>query len=151
MLSGKGNSPGPARKEPAMNTTITGKRIIASTWQGTDLDTTAYTGDDDYADLLESAIQAESHYAHRESYTMGDGRKEYRAYVAEYTDPATGEKRYAACYEDPAGTEYIDFPTLSEAEVEYEQNVRGLQSCVEDQVDEDGNPQHWFQECDVEI
>jgi len=135
-----------------MNTTVASKRIISSTWQGTDLDESVYTGDDNYAELLEETIQREARYGvHRESYTMGDGRKEYRAYVAEYTDPATGEKRYAACYEDPAGVEYIDYPTLSEAEAEYEQNVRGLQSCVEDQVDEDGNPQHWFQECDVEI
>lgn len=134
-----------------MNTTVAGKRIISSTWQGSDLDAAAYTGDDGYADLIEDAIQREGRYATRESYTLGDGRKEYRAYVAEYTDPATGETRYAACYEDPAGTEYIDYPTLAEAETEYEQNVRGLQSCVEGQIDEDGNPQHWFQECDVEI
>jgi hypothetical protein len=134
-----------------MNATVTAKRIISSTWQGSDLDATIYTGDGDYQDLLEETIQREGRYGtHRESFTMGDGRKEYRAYVTDYTDPATGEKRYAACYEEPAGTEYIDFPTLAEAEAEYEQNVRGLQSCVEGQVDEDGEPQCWFETTDVE-
>jgi hypothetical protein len=133
-----------------MNTTATGQRIISSSWQGSDLDTSAYTGDDDYAELLQETIQREGRYGtHRESYSTEYGQKTTHAYVTDYTDPATGQKRYAAYYGDNSGSEYIDFPTLPEAIAEYEQNVRNLQDCSAGAYDSDGEPSQWFEVCDL--
>lgn len=134
-----------------MNTTATSQRIIASTWQGSDLDSSAYTGDDDYADLLQAEIEKAGRYARRESYTTEYGQKVTHAFVAEYTDPATGETRYAHYYGDQTGDEYTDFATLAEAVAEYEQNVRALEDCGSGAYNQDGEPQRWFEESDVEI
>lgn len=133
-----------------MNATASTQRTITSSWQGSDLDTSVYTGDDDYAELLEDAITEAGRYASRESYTLEDGVKVVHGFVAEYTDPATGATRYAHYYGDASGTEYTDFATLAEAVAEYEQNVRSLQDCVAGTFDKDGEPARWFETTDVE-
>lgn len=133
-----------------MNTTSTSQRIIASTWQRADLDDSVYTRDD-YADLLQAEIDKAGHYAHRESCTVEYGQKVTHAFVAEYTDPATGQTRYAHYYGDQTGTEYTDYATLAEAVAEYEQNVRALEECGSGAYNKDGEPQRWFEQSDVEI
>lgn len=121
-----------------MNTTDSTRRLIQSSWEGSDLAR-------DHADRLGKAIDAIPRSVHvRHSET--DRRDENwwtRSFVAEYIDPDTGATRWAEYYGDETGTEYADHDTRESAEEYYEENVRNLEENAED------GP--WFESTDVAL
>jgi len=122
------------------------RRLIRSTWAGTDLT------DTEYADRLTDAIDEIPRTAHvRESVSHDrNGQISAHGYVAEYIDPATGTARWAEHYSDASGTEYADHPTREAAEAAYEENVRSLQDCVTGTCDENGDEECWWDGSDVQ-
>lgn len=130
---------------------ITTGRIISSGWQRCgDIE------DEEEAqalcDLIEDAAGGKVRYSWaRARYTAGEvsaGDIAVEAYVTAYQDD-TGATRWATYYCDPEGEEYLDFPTRADAEAAYEENVRGMQSCTADGLDEDGLPDSWWDHTDV--
>jgi hypothetical protein len=119
-------------------------RIIRSTWQKADIE------DPEYAEQIIEAIDAEAHGAVRKS-TAGTGSDSELAYVVQFTDPATGDVLWAYHYSDATGTEYIDYPIRATAEAYYEEQVRGLQGCLDGVPDPvTGGPQYWWDVTDVD-
>jgi hypothetical protein len=120
------------------------RRLIASTWAGTDI------ADGEYADRLTEAIDAERVYV-RESISRDEhGQISAHGYVTSYTDPATGDTRWVEYYYDNSGSEYADHDTREAAEAAYEENVRAMQTCVEGTFNTCGDGECWWDRSDVE-
>jgi hypothetical protein len=129
-----------------MTTETATARVIRSTWQNADID------DTDYAAQITDAIDREARYAARKSTAGSDSDSEdySLAYVVEYADPETGGNRWAFHYSDGSGAEYIDYPDRALAEAAYEEQVRGMQGCVDGVPDPaTGDPQCWWDITDV--
>lgn len=130
-----------------MTVTITQRRVIDSSWVGTDIT------DHGYADETIEAIERgraqraplRDPLRHDE-----DGQVSALSYVIGYTDPRTGEERWAQVHADDSGREYADHATAKEAEASFEENVRGLQPRITGAFDEEGNPERWWERSNVD-
>jgi hypothetical protein len=98
-------------------------RIIDSSWQGTDADITP-----ELAEMTSALVENAS--AVRETSGINEhGQTDSAVVLKAYTDPL-GADRWAVVLYDANGTEVRDTLDRTEAEADYEEQVRGLASCA---------------------
>ncbi|MEU3628798.1 hypothetical protein BS329_15360 [Amycolatopsis coloradensis] len=90
--------------------------------------------DTDTITALRALIDQECRTGQRESYCADSiGQRTFEAVLTSYTAPGS-ESRWAVRTEDNMGTSYLDAADRATAEARYEDEVRAMADCADDQM-----------------